>query len=243
MATPTPGVKLPAPGSVRARVVIVHDDALAPIERQRGGVRSGVSPGGGVEPGETPELAAAREAYEELALRVALGVCIAEVIVGDTRQHFYLVTPRGGTLGLGLGAEMVGEYPPARGTYRAVWLPLAALPAAAVYPRAIAELVSGGAERGWPATPLRLREPARQSCQSDNRRRSPFTPPHAAGYTSTRSRKRVLGWTCECLRHTSTTSLPDGRLTRQGLPRPCTSSPTALWRVTMKEGCGATARR
>jgi len=142
--------------------------------------------------------------YEELALRVALGECIAEVIVGDTRQHFYLATPRGGTLGLGLGAEMVGEYPPARGTYRAVWLPLAALPAAAVYPRAIAELVSGGAERGWPATPLRLREPARRSCQSDNRRRSPFTPPHAAGYTS---------------------------------------SPTALWRVTMKEGCGATARR
>jgi len=42
--------------------------------------------------------------------------------------------------------------------------------------------------------------------------------------TSTRSRKRVLGWTCECLRHTSTTSLPDGRLTRQGLPRPCTST-------------------
>jgi len=28
------------------------------------------------------------------------------------------------------------------------------------------------------------------------------------------------------LRHTSTTSLPDGRLTRQGLPRPCTSIKT-----------------
>ncbi len=102
------------PGSVRARVVLVRDGAIALIERRRDGRVYYAFPGGGVEPGETAEVAAAREAYEELGLRVAVGACIAELVVGDTRQRFFLAAPIGGTPGAGRGAEMMGEYPPAR---------------------------------------------------------------------------------------------------------------------------------
>jgi len=89
-----------APGSVRARVVIVRDDVLALIERRRDGPIYSAFPGGAAEPGETPE-AAARKAYEEPGLRVAISAALAEAVVG-------------GTPGSGRGAEMGGEYPPAR---------------------------------------------------------------------------------------------------------------------------------
>ena len=138
---------------MRARVVVVRDAAVALIERRRDDRVYYVFPGGGVEPGETPERAAAREAYEELGLRVVVGAPIA-MVVGETRQHFFLATPLGGTFGAGRGAEMVGAYPSARGTYRAVWLPLAALAAAMVHPAAVAEVVAVSVARGWPATPL-----------------------------------------------------------------------------------------
>jgi 8-oxo-dGTP pyrophosphatase MutT (NUDIX family) len=149
-----------APGSVRARVVIVQDEALALIERRRDGALYFVLPGGGVEPGETPEEAAAREAWEELGLRVAVGALLTTVVVGDVRHQIFLATPLGGTFGTGRGAEMTGASPTARGTYRAVWLPLAALAGATVYPRVVAALVATSATAGWPVAPLRLREPA-----------------------------------------------------------------------------------
>ena len=188
--------------------MIVRDGSLALIERRRDDRRHYVFPGGGVELGETAERAATREACEELGLCVAVGACIAELVVGDTRQRFFLAAPSGGTLGAGRDAEMMGEYPPARhlcgtykvegflrtgeiwvpararhlwhaapiawqegsplsvneyrarGTYRAVWLPLAALPEVTVYPRAVAARSRRECRGGWPAAPLRLREPA-----------------------------------------------------------------------------------
>jgi len=148
-----------APGSVRARVVIVRDDVLALIERHRDGPIYSAFPGGAAEPGETPE-AAARKAWEELGLRVAVGALLATVVAADVRHHIFLASPLGGTFGTGRGAEMTGASPPARGTYRAVWLPFAALARLTVYPHVMVDLIVTGVARGWPAAPLRLHEPA-----------------------------------------------------------------------------------
>jgi len=167
-----------APGSVRARVVIVRDDVLALIERHRDGPIYSAFPRGAAEPGETPE-AAARKAYEEPGLRVAISAALAEAVVD-------------GTPGIGRGAEWGASTRP-RGTYRAVWLPLAALARLTVYPRVMADLIVTGVARGWPAAPLRLHEPAPRACRSGNRHHSPFTPPHAAGYTiSPTALRRVM---------------------------------------------------
>jgi 8-oxo-dGTP pyrophosphatase MutT (NUDIX family) len=133
----------------RARVIIVRDDALALVERRRDGRRYYVFPGGGVEAGESPEEAAAREATEELGLTVAVGRRVAEFPFAGALHHFFLATPIGGRFGDGHGPEMRGEDPPELGTYRAVWLPLDDLLALDVRPRAGARLIAGVRAAGW----------------------------------------------------------------------------------------------
>ena len=47
----------------RSGVILIEHDKLALIKRIRSGETYYVSPGGGIEPGETAETAAVREAY------------------------------------------------------------------------------------------------------------------------------------------------------------------------------------
>ncbi len=133
----------------RARLILIRDDALALIERRRAGRLYYVFPGGGVEAGETPEGAASREATEELGLTVVVGRAVAAILFGGGRQTFFLATPSGGQFGMGHGAEVRGAYPPERGTYRAVWLPLAALPTVDLRPHPVAAFLLAVRADGW----------------------------------------------------------------------------------------------
>jgi 8-oxo-dGTP diphosphatase len=64
-------------------------------------------PGGRVEAGETPELAAAREVLEETGLQVAVGQLLATVQVGDYLVHDFAAVVTGGTLSAGDDASEV----------------------------------------------------------------------------------------------------------------------------------------
>jgi 8-oxo-dGTP pyrophosphatase MutT (NUDIX family) len=123
---------------VRSGVLIVQHRSVALIARVRDGRRYYVVPGGGVEPGETPEQAAVREALEELGVHVALGPLAATVQRAERPQHYFLATIVGGTFGAGTGPEFGADVPSEKGTYRAAWLPLAALARSDVRPRRVA---------------------------------------------------------------------------------------------------------
>ena len=147
-------------GRIRAaRAIVVQHGVVLLIERRRAGRRYWVFPGGKLESGESPEAALVREVEEETGLRVRPTRLVAEVIFPDRIQTFWLASIDGGTFGAGSGPEMTGGMPTSQGTYRPVWLPIAELARATVYPERIAdELVARGGGP-WSDEPLRFDDP------------------------------------------------------------------------------------
>jgi 8-oxo-dGTP diphosphatase len=130
------------PREQRARVVIVDGERVALIKRVRAGQTYYLFPGGGVEEGETPEEAAVREAREELGVDVELaGVEFDEVFEG-VRFVYFRAAVADGKFGTGLWpdhAHRTAATRAERGTYEAVWLPLADLERHDVRPRELSE--------------------------------------------------------------------------------------------------------
>jgi 8-oxo-dGTP diphosphatase len=143
--------------SYRAAVVLLQDDKIALIERQRAGLHYFTFPGGHVETGETPEQAAVRETKEELGLNISIQRLLAEIWWHDQPQYYYLVETVDGDFGSGMGEEMHSPLPE-RGSYVPVWIPLQDLLDLPVLPHSLAELVVEALSSGWPDLPLILRD-------------------------------------------------------------------------------------
>ncbi len=135
--------------SYRAAIVLLRDNKVALIERYRAGMHYFAFPGGHVEPGESPEEAAVREAKEELGLDVSIQRLLAEIWWRDRPQYYYLVEAKGGEFGSGTGEEM--QHPRAdKGSYQPVWVPVQDILDLPVLPRTFAELFVKARQEGWP---------------------------------------------------------------------------------------------
>ncbi|MBM7578688.1 NUDIX domain-containing protein [Jeotgalibacillus terrae] len=109
----------------RSAVVIIQNGQVALIKRVRDHEVYYVFPGGGIESGETPVEAAAREAFEELSVEVDVGECFAKVQYQGT-QYFFHAHIIGGIFGAGQGEEYT-EVPQSRGDYIPLWVDLSDL--------------------------------------------------------------------------------------------------------------------
>ncbi|GGD78833.1 NUDIX domain-containing protein [Microbacterium murale] len=133
--------------SVRAVAVVLNDGALLVIAREKDGRRYSVLPGGGIEPGETPEQACRRELLEETGLEGDV-LDRLDVDNGPDREAVYFaVSVRLWKLRLG-GPEVERESSTNRYTPR--W----------VHPRRTDDLVPSAAVRAVRAARLRVEEPA-----------------------------------------------------------------------------------
>lgn len=137
----------------RAGVLVATDAEVALIERRREGLHYWVAPGGGVEPGETPEVAAAREALEELGLHVEIRQKVLELRGLHPRgwvQHYLLAT----------SAErefrgMTGpERPTASNIYVRRWVRLDRVATLNVLPAQLAAFLVRVPETGWSDEPV-----------------------------------------------------------------------------------------
>jgi len=106
--------------------------------------------------GENPRQTAIRESHEELGLNVTIERLLAKVIFRGREQYYFLARVTGGHFGTGRGPEMTGKYPPERGTYTPVWMPLSTVEKIELFPPSIAELVSRAAESGWPDSAVEI---------------------------------------------------------------------------------------
>lgn len=126
----------------RGAVILIENAEIILIERIRAGKTYYLFPGGGVEPGETIEQAAVREAREELGLDVRLGPLAAVVEHDENQQYHFLAAVTGGQFGSGDGPELSSSAESWEGSYRPVRLRLSDLHKYDVRPRALADAVS-----------------------------------------------------------------------------------------------------
>ena len=129
---------------LRAGIILIQDDHLALIKRVKQGRLYYVLPGGGVQEGEFSEMAARREALEELGVEVAITrlLFINETLNSKfgNCQLYYLAERVTGAFGTGTGEEFSRSDD--HGLYQAVWLPLSELSSYEVYPKGVADYLS-----------------------------------------------------------------------------------------------------
>ena len=140
----------------RSRAVIIRKQHIALIKRARNGPEYYVIPGGGMEPGETPQQTAIRESLEELGISIVIERLLAKIIFHGRAQYYFLARATGGHFGTGAGPEMTGKYPPERGTYTPVWVPLNQVEQINLFPPSIAEILKQAAIQGWPEKPVEI---------------------------------------------------------------------------------------
>lgn len=120
----------------RGSVVLIQNNKVGLVKRDREGSVYYVFPGGGVGPGETPETAAKREAFEEVGVEVEIQECLAKVNFKGI-QYFFLAEITAGEFGAGHGEEYT-DVERNRGTYLPVWIELDELDALDVRPKTVA---------------------------------------------------------------------------------------------------------
>jgi inorganic pyrophosphatase len=105
----------------RAAIFVIDKDKVLLFYRLKNGVEYYAVPGGGVEPGETPEQAAVRELKEETSLDITLGEKIGELEADGNYQYFYIAKSWSGELKFG-GEELARQSPD--NFYRLEWMPI-----------------------------------------------------------------------------------------------------------------------
>lgn len=125
--------------------VVLRDDTVLVIGRQKDGRSYCVLPGGGVDPGEDPEVAVLRELAEETGLDGAVERHLWTLDHDDRRAHYFLVSVEPGPLVLG-GPEASRQSSADIHTPR--WVPVGRLDAEDLQPASVRDLVRAVAAGG-----------------------------------------------------------------------------------------------
>ncbi|MFS0690694.1 NUDIX domain-containing protein [Sporosarcina sp. 179-K 8C2 HS] len=127
----------------RGSAVIIKEDKVAVIKRNRDDEEYYIFPGGGIEDGESPEQATIREALEELGVHIEV-IDYLGTVEFNGKQHYFLAKIVGGIFGSGKGEEY--EESRKRGQYEPMWIPIAKLDSLDVCPMEIVKNIYGRME-------------------------------------------------------------------------------------------------
>ncbi|MCW2872885.1 NUDIX domain-containing protein [Actinacidiphila oryziradicis] len=139
------------PQRTRAGAVVIRDARMLLIEYRDRRETWYEIPGGGVERGETPEMAVLRELTEETGLSGRVGREIAQVnrsIRGSHPGHYFLVKAEG-EIAPRETLDLDGDACP-------VWIPVGELPATPLWPKRLGWRIAHWYRHGWPDPPAVL---------------------------------------------------------------------------------------
>ena len=86
---------------VSSRCILIENNKVLLIYRERDGEKYYVFPGGGIEDNETKEDCISRECKEELGIDINIKKYVYEVKGKDFIQHFFLIERKSGEVGTG----------------------------------------------------------------------------------------------------------------------------------------------
>lgn len=133
-ATAAPRTVSPGTRAAPPHAVVVRGTRLLVIRRPVNGRAYSVLPGGGIEPGETPEQAALRELSEETTLTGTVGRLLGREEHDDRAAWYFLMTDVRGTPQLS-GMEAI--HAGASNDYRLDWVGVETLKSIGLQPAGI----------------------------------------------------------------------------------------------------------
>lgn len=109
-----------------ARALCIHEGKVLVVKRFKYGDSYYVLPGGGIDPGETPEVAAAREVYEETSVKVVPGDIVLNLPGTEKHSEQFIVkcTYIEGVPHLPDESEEAQRTDEGQNTYEPTWLPV-----------------------------------------------------------------------------------------------------------------------
>lgn len=141
-----------------ARAIIILDNNLLVMHRNKFGHEYYTLVGGGVDVGETPEDTLVREVTEETSLRLTqfrhVFIEHADEVFGD--QYIYLCEFPGGTVALPDDSDEAQINQLGKNLYTPMWLPLDKLPTVEFLSERLKQAILDGIKNGWPETPREL---------------------------------------------------------------------------------------